>query len=93
MNAPLDAASDLRERAWQVMRAIAPRLEPSESEINAIVPVLAAIRAKAKAEGWDDAVRALREQYPDETEDLDCAVLDAADWLAANRPSPTGRGG
>jgi hypothetical protein len=77
------AASDLRERALKEARDLLAD-DPDEMDENWLAGIIAAIRAEAKAEGWEDAENELRS----------CGLLQAndyADWLAANRPSPTGR--
>jgi gamma-glutamyl:cysteine ligase YbdK (ATP-grasp superfamily) len=60
--------------------------DPDEMDEEWLAEIIAAVRAEAKAEGWDDAVKALRDCYKDDRG----IIADVyADWLATNRPSPS----
>jgi hypothetical protein len=94
--------------------------DPDEMDEQWLAEIIAAVRAEAKAEGYDAAVKALRTAKPEQIPKPTIAELEAilnspapavhinpdgsisagqgqfekaADWLAANRPSSTGREG
>lgn len=82
-------ASDLRERATDIVSEYSELycIEPGEHEFklaSLIENALVAIRAEAKAEGWEDAVKALRNATPNPHQTF------WTNWLAANRPSGQG---
>lgn len=89
------AASDLRERADNFCIEVAElpdRTSPDEYPDMLLITAeieFAAIRAEAKAEGWEDAVKALGVRSGHMVTVVTNWAAQAAKWLAAHRP--TGR--
>ena len=90
---PAPAASDLRERAEAFVAVLEGQQRKIESKsdrdwiTNWLAQVLAAIRAEAKAEGWDNAVKALSARSSHMVTVVTNWAAQASKWLATNRPT------